>query len=148
MDATCAAGGRRYESSDSRDSAWQRPCFLAVGQEPTSALVPEIVPVQVDLPQLLPVHSAALLRAYPSETAAAARRYTTYGGVLKQPDKHKVSTFAESCNEQVARECRQMPVFPGGPRLASVALSLAPEFSAVSNAPRLEKAAVHGASGL
>ena len=35
----------------------------AVGQEPASAFVTEVVPVQIDLPQLLPVHSAALLRA-------------------------------------------------------------------------------------
>ena len=35
-------------------------------------------------------------RAYSSETAAAARRYTTYGGVLKQPDKQKQLAFGGS----------------------------------------------------
>src|SRR3982074_2999870 len=39
--------------------------------------------------RLLRFQTDAGNRAYPSETAAAARRYTTDGGVLKQPDKHK-----------------------------------------------------------
>src|SRR5947207_858534 len=37
--------------------------------------------------KLLHWRTDAESRAYSSETAAAPRRYTTYGGVLKQPDK-------------------------------------------------------------
>ena len=33
-------------------------------------------------------------RSYSSETKGAPRRYTTYGGLLKQPDKHKLPSLA------------------------------------------------------
>jgi hypothetical protein len=45
------------------DDQLNRADVDAVGQEPASALVTQIVPLQVDLPQLLSIDASALLRS-------------------------------------------------------------------------------------